>query len=342
MSPCHPFTLSSHVWYNDFMPNAAPTFYIRDIPVYGDLILAPMAGFSDQPFRLICRELGSALSYTEFVSAEAMSHNSKKTWRFFDFSPAERPMVFQLFDHDIDRLVTQCQRAVDRFGPDIIDINLGCSVSNVAQRGAGAGLLREPDKIAALFDRLSRELAVPVTGKIRLGWDDQSRNYLEVARILEDNGASAIAVHGRTQHQGFKGEADWQPIAEIKANVKIPVIGNGDVKCVADIDRIQAQTGCDAVMIGRAAIGHPWLFQRKDRRDVTFAEKAALIRRHLAASVDYYGTDYGVILFRKHIVKYIQGVPGHAEFRVPLLTCHTADEFIALLSQWENRLMGGY
>jgi tRNA-dihydrouridine synthase B len=327
-----------HVWYNHLAMNAmpSPTFHIRDIPVYGDLILSPMAGFSDQPFRSICRELGSAMSYTEFVSAEAMSHNSKKTWRFFDFLPAERPMVFQLFDHDIDRLATQCQRAAERFGPDIIDINMGCSVANVTQRGAGAGLLREPAKIAALFKRLSHELTVPVTGKIRLGWDDQSRNYLEIAHILEDNGASAIAIHGRTKQQAYKGEADWNPISEVKAAVKIPVIGNGDVKCVADIDRIKAQTGCDAVMIGRAAIGNPWIFRRKDRQQVTFAEKAAMIRRHLAATVEYYGTDYGVILFRKHVVKYIKGVPGHADYRVPLLTCYTADEFIELFSQWEN------
>lgn len=320
------------------MMNTSPTpaFYIREIPVYGDLILSPMAGFSDQPFRSICRELGSAMSYTEFVSAEALSHNTKRAWRYFEFLPFERPMVFQLFDHDIDRLATQCRRAAERLNPDIIDINMGCSVANVAQRGAGAGLLRTPAKIAALFNRLSHELSIPVTGKIRLGWDDQSRNYLEIAHILEDNGASAVAIHGRTKQQAYKGEADWNPIGEIKAAVKIPVIGNGDVKCVADIERIKAQTGCDAVMIGRAAIGNPWIFQRKDKAQVTFAERAALIRRHLASMVEYYGSDYGVILFRKHVVKYIKGVPGHADYRVPLLTCFTADEFINLFSQWEN------
>jgi tRNA-dihydrouridine synthase B len=311
-------------------------FYVREIPIRGDLILSPMAGFSDLPFRSICREYGSAMSYTEFVSAEAMSYDNPKTRRFFDFEPFERPMVFQLFDSDVDRLVTQCQRA-EALGPDTIDINMGCSVSSVSGRGAGAGLLRTPHKIAQIFNRLSKTLSVPVTGKIRLGWDDSSRNYLEVAHILEDNGASAIAIHGRTKQQAYKGEADWAPIGEVKAAVKIPVIGNGDVKCVADIDRLKAQTGCDAVMIGRAAIGNPWIFQRKDRDQVTFAEKAKLIRRHLAAMLDYYGAPHGLILFRKHVVKYIKGESGVSTVHLPLVTCNTADEFIELFSAWEEQ-----
>jgi tRNA-dihydrouridine synthase B len=318
-----------------------PSFLIREIPIYCDLILSPMAGFSDKPFRAICRELGSAMSYTEFVSADGLAHNSRKSWQYFTYDEVERPIAFQLFDHDVDRLVTQCQRVVDRLQPNTIDINMGCSVNNVALKGAGAGLLRTPDKIAELFRRLSAALPVPVTGKIRLGWDDQSRNYLEVAHILEDNGASAIAVHGRTRLQAYKGEADWRPIAEIKARVKIPVVGNGDVKCVADIERIKALTGCDAVMIGRAAIGNPWIFQRKDFADVTFAERAALIRRHLAAMLDFYGPRLGIVLFRKHVVRYIRGVPYATDVRLDLLTCNTADEFIDLFSQWEERYERG-
>jgi len=314
-----------------------PTFYIREIPIYGDLILSPMAGFSDKPFRAICRELGSAMSYTEFVSADGLSHDNHRSWKYFEFAEQERPIACQVFDHDIDRLVVQCQRVVERVQPSTIDINMGCSVPKISQRGAGAGLLRTPDKIAELFNRLSKSLPVPVTGKIRLGWDDQSRNYLEVAHILEDNGASAIAVHGRTKVQAYHGEADWRPIAEIKAAVKIPVIGNGDVRSVDDIDRIKAQTGCDAVMIGRAAIGNPWIFQRKNFADVTFTERAALIREHLTAMVEYYGPYIGIVLFRKHVVKYIKGVPYATDIRVDLLTCTTADEFIDLFSQWEER-----
>src|SRR5512136_1827302 len=317
--------------------SVTPTFFIREIPIYGDLILSPMAGYSDKPFRAICRGLGSAMSYTEFVSADGLAHNNPKSWQYFTYDEAERPIAFQLFDHDVQRLVTQCQRVVERLHPDTIDINMGCSVNKVSQKGAGAGLLRTPDRIAEIFKRLSAALPVPVTGKIRLGWDDQSRNYLEVAHIVEDNGASALAVHGRTKAQAYKGEADWTPIAEIKAAVKIPVIGNGDVRSVADIDRMKARTGCDAVMIGRAAIGNPWIFQRKDFAEVTFVERAALIRQHLAAMINYYGPRLGIVLFRKHVVKYIRGVPYASDVRLALLTCTTADEFIDLFSQWEER-----
>ena len=318
-----------------------PSFFVREIPIDGDLILSPMAGFSDKPFRAICRELGSAISYTEFVSADGLAHNSHKSWTYFAYDEAERPIAFQLFDHDIDRLVTHSQRLVDRLHPTTIDINMGCSVNNVAMKGAGAGLLRTPEKIAELFSRLSKTLPVPVTGKIRLGWDDVSRNYLEVAHILEDNGASAVAVHGRTKMQMYHGEADWRPIAEIKTRVKIPVIGNGDVKCVADIARIKALTGCDAVMIGRAAIGNPWIFQRKDFNDVSFEERTALIRRHLAAMLDFYGPRLGIVLFRKHVVRYIRGVPYATDVRLALLTCTTAEEFIDLFGQWEERYERG-
>ncbi len=322
-------------------PLTAPTFFIRDIPVYGDLILSPMAGFSDKPFRAICRALGSAMSYTEFVSADGLSHNSPKSWKYFDFAEEERPIACQLFDHDVDRLVTQCQRVAERLHPSTIDINMGCSVPKISQRGAGAGLLRTPERIAEIFTRLTHSLSIPVTGKIRLGWDDHSRNYLEVAHVLEDNGASAIAVHGRTKMQAYKGEADWLPIAEIKAAVKIPVIGNGDVRTVSDIERIKAQTGCDAVMIGRAAIGNPWIFQRKSFAEVTFEERAALIRQHLVAMLDYYGPRLGLVLFRKHVVKYIKGVPYATDVRLALLTCNTADEFIELFGQWEERYERG-
>lgn len=314
-----------------------PTFYIREIPIYGDLILSPMAGFSDLPFRSICREFGSAISYTEFVSTEAMSHKNPKAWRYLEFKPAERPMTFQFFDNDVDRLVTQIKRAVDRCQPDIVDINMGCSVASVSQRGAGAGLLRTPATIAQIYTRLTHALTIPVTGKIRLGWDDEALNYLEVAHVLEDNGASAIAIHGRTKAQAYKGEARWAPIGEVKAAVKIPVIGNGDVKCVADIDRLKQQTGCDAVMIGRAAIGNPWIFQRKDRPEVSFVEKAQLVRRHLAAMLDFYGTPLGLVIFRKHVVKYIKGAHDVSDLHVPLLTCTVADEFIDLFGKLEDR-----
>jgi nifR3 family TIM-barrel protein len=212
-------------------------------------------------------------------------------------------------------------------GPDIIDINMGCYVKSISERGAGSGMLRDPDKIAQLFRRLSAVLRLPVTGKIRLGWDDASRNHVENAKRLEDNGASLIAVHGRTKAQGYNGSADWDAIAEVKQAVKIPVIGNGDVKTAADVVRIRAHTGCDGVMIGRAAIGNPWIFAGKDREQVTLEEKIALMRRHLDLNLDFYGPKSGLVLFRKHAARYIRDLPNEADLRAPLLTAETVEEF---------------
>lgn len=239
-------------------------------------------------------------------------------------------MTFQIYGHDEDRLVDTALRLQD-YGPDIIDINMGCYVKDIAERGAGSGMLRQPDKIARVFNRLSQSLRIPVTGKIRLGWDETTRNHKEVAKIVEDNGASLIAVHGRTKSQAYKGEANWDAIAEVKQTVKIPVIGNGDVKTVADIARIRAHTGCDGVMIGRAAIGNPWIFAGKDRERVTAAETLTLMRRHLALNLDFYGPEVGLILFRKHAAKYILHLPNAEALRVPLLTSTSVEEFDRLI-----------
>ena len=313
-----------------------PSFYIRDVPVYGDLILSPMAGFSDMPFRLICREYGSAMSYTEFVSAEAVLSGNPKTLRMLSFAPSESPMTFQFFGCDEDNLEAAARR-LEALGPDVLDLNMGCSVSNVAGRGAGAGLLRDPAKIGHIFKRLTRAASVPVTGKIRIGWDDHTLNYREVARALEDSGASLIAAHGRTKMQAYGGQADWDAIAEVKQTVKIPVVGNGDVRSVADIERIKRHTGCDAVMIGRAAIGNPWIFQRRDRGQVSLADQTALVRRHLALMLEFYGRERGLILFRKHVVKYVKGVHGAADLHQRMVTCEEADQFIDLIAEWEAR-----
>jgi len=313
-----------------------PAFHVRDVPVHGDVILSPMAGFSDLPFRLICREFGSAMSYTEFVAAEAVLHGNAKTLRMLSFDPSERPMVFQFFGSDEDKLEAAA-RKLEAMRPDIIDLNMGCSVNNVAGRGAGAGLLRDPARVGRIFQRLTKAVSLPVTAKIRLGWDDQSRNYREIARVLEDNGASLIAVHGRTKMQAYSGVADWDAIAEVKQTVKIPVVANGDVQTAADLERVRQHTGCDAVMIGRAAIGNPWIFQKRDRDQVDFADQTALVRRHLALMLDFYGRERGLILFRKHVVRYVKGVRGAADLHQRMMTCEEAEDFLELIAEWEAR-----
>jgi nifR3 family TIM-barrel protein len=310
---------------------ASPAFRVGGLPVFGDVVLSPMDGFSDLPFRLICRELGSAMSYTEFVNVdELVGKPQARAWRKLRFDPSERPMTFQIYGHDESRIVEAALRLQD-LGPDIIDINMGCYVKSISERGAGSGMLCQPDKIQRVFRRLSAALKIPVTGKIRLGWDDKARNYKEIAGILEESGASLIAVHGRTRSQAYKGAADWDAIAEVKHRVSIPVIGNGDVRTVADIARMKAHTGCDGVMIGRAAIGNPWIFAQKDREEVTLDDRLTLMRRHLALNLEFYGSRVGLLLFRKHSSKYMLAVPDQQHLRVPLITSKSVEEFDRLI-----------
>lgn len=286
------------------MTQTQPAFLIRDLPVNGDLILSPMDGISDAPFRFLARSLGSALSYTEFMNAIDIMNGYPYLEEHLFFAEEERPVVYQVFDDDPERLVKAVHRLL-HWQPDIIDVNMGCSARCVSGRGAGAGLLRTPEKIARIFSTLTREVKIPITGKIRLGWDDDSRNYFEIAKIIEDNGGALIAVHARTRDQGYSGPVDWDAIAEIKQAVRIPVIGNGDVKTVADIQQIKAQTGCDGVMIGRAAIGNPWIFSRMDRQDVPPLLERTTIRQHLDANLNFYGPVRGLTLFRKHLKRYL-------------------------------------
>lgn len=248
------------------------------------------------------------------------------------YEEAERPVVFQIYGDDPEQIV-QAALIVQELGPDMIDINMGCPAKSVAARlGAGVGLMRTPLKIACLFRKLSSVVRVPVTGKIRLGWDDQ-RTYKLVARIVEENGGSLIAVHGRTKEQNYGGQADWDAIAEVKAAVKIPVIGNGDVKTVADIERLKRYTGCDAVMIGRAAIANPWIFSRLDRDQVPPVQVRETMRQHMEHNIQFYGPEDGQRLFRKHAVQYLLIRTLSRDDRKRILQVRPPAEFMALLEQ---------
>jgi tRNA-dihydrouridine synthase B len=315
------------------MNEPTPTFHIDDIPIFGETILSPMDGYSDLPFRGLCRQLGSAMSYTEFINAndviEGRRRNLPPRLVYEEF---ERPVAFQLYDDDPDRIL-QAVRLLIPHEPDIIDINMGCSEKKISGRGAGAGLLRTPEKIAAIFGALTAELDIPVTGKIRIGWDEETLNYLEIAHIIEDNGGALVAIHGRTRMQGYGGQADWDPIAEIKQAVSIPVIGNGDVKTAADIARMQAHTGCDAVMIGRAAIGNPWIFSGLDREQVSPGMVRETMLNHLNRSLDFYGLERGLVLFRKHASRYLSPYRLPNQLRKQLLTAEQPEQFLAILDQ---------
>ncbi|MEW5868095.1 MAG: tRNA-dihydrouridine synthase [Chloroflexota bacterium] len=309
---------------------SVPAFTVKTVPVYGDLILSPMEGFSDMPFRSLCRELGSAMSYTEFINALDVLQRPARLAPKLAFLPEERPVVFQIYDSDPARLLETALR-LQELGPDIIDINMGCSVRQVSGRGAGAGLLRTPIKVARIFRRLSQALVVPLTAKIRLGWDDTSRNYLLIARIIEENGGALIAVHGRTRAQNYNHQVDWEAIAQVKQAVSIPVIGNGDVRSVADIQRMQAFTHCDGVMIGRAAIGNPWIFSRLDRQQVPYAQVQATMLKHLERMLSFYGQERGLLLFRKHASRYLGPYRLPVEQRQRLLTAEQPVDFVEIL-----------
>jgi nifR3 family TIM-barrel protein len=289
-----------------------------------------MDGYSDWPFRSICRELGSAMSYTEFVQAEHILRSDRYMNKKLHFEPQERPVVFQLYGDDPDAVVDAALK-VQELGPDIIDINMGCPAKSIACRGAGVGMMRTPLKVARLFRKLSRALHVPVTGKMRLGWKD-ARTFKLIARIVEENGGSLIAVHARTREQNYGGQADWDAIAEVKSLVSIPVIGNGDIKNPDDVQRMQAHTGCDGVMVGRAAIANPWIFSGMEREDVDPAEVRRIVALHLERNIQFYGPEDGPRLFRKHAVQYLMLRRLSREDRKDLLRVRPSEEFLALLN----------
>lgn len=308
-----------------------PDFHIRNLPIYGDVILAPMDGYSDWPFRSLCRELGSAMSYTEFVKVEKILSRSKEPAKRLFFKEAERPMTFQIYGDDPD-LILWAALKIQELNPDVIDLNMGCPAKTIADRGAGVGMMPTPIKIARTFRKLVRHLRVPVTGKIRLGWD-RSKNYKLIARIVEEEGGSLVAVHGRTKEQRYAGSADWDAIAEVKSLVKIPVLGSGDVRTVADIDRMKKHTHVDGVMIGRAAIANPWIFARMDRDQVTPQMVQELVHKHLARCVEFYGDEDGSRLFRKYAVQYLLMHTLTREERKEILKPRPSGEFAKMLDQ---------
>ncbi|MCA9945730.1 MAG: tRNA-dihydrouridine synthase, partial [Anaerolineales bacterium] len=261
-----------------------------------------------------------------FVPTEALLGNPNPLWRRLDIHPnGERPMVFQIFGSDARQILQAAQR-IESWGADIIDINMGCSVPKISEKGAGVGMMRQPKLVAETFRLLSKHLQVPVTGKLRLGWDESSQNYLEIAKIMVDNGAALVALHGRTRSQKYRGQANWDAIAKLKQSVNVPVLGNGDVQTVIDIDRLQKYTGCDGVMIGRAALGNPWLLARIDREQLTFGEVTAVLRQHLQESLAYYGTADGLATFGRHLKKYLSGL-ALKPFLPALLHAESVAEF---------------
>lgn len=316
-------------------PTRQPAFFIGSVPVYGRLALAPMDGISNPPFRLLCRQAGSALTYTEFVSAIDAMHANARMRQRTAFIDAERPVLLQLLDNSPDRLE---KAALNLLGlhPDAIDINMGCPAKDIAGRGAGAGMMRTPELAAEAVRRICALSTVPVTVKFRLGWDEHTRSYLEFAQAMEEAGASLLAVHGRTRSQFYTGQADWQAIAEVKAAAKVPVLANGDINTVTDLKNVASLTGCDGFLIGRAALRNPFLFLGKDKAEVSIHELVDWIRKHMRANAGYYGEEKGLILLRKHILWYMQDFGYSAALRRRILETTSVVTLDSLLIELEN------
>jgi nifR3 family TIM-barrel protein len=300
-----------------------PWFENNAFPLY----LAPMAGVTDRAFRTLCKELGADVMVTEFVSSEGIVRRNERTRRYVDFDEAQRPVGVQLFGADPQAMADGARSVVDWVAPDFIDLNFGCPVNKVVAKNGGSSLLRQCPILEAVAKAVVNAVApLPVTAKIRIGWDDENINAVDVSRILEGCGIQAIAVHGRTRQQGYSGEADWQVIGEVASAVRVPVIGNGDIATPADVARRKRETGVSAVMIGRAAMADPWLFRRTKAfladgtvmEEPTLEERWALILRHCRMAVDLCvrgGETTTMHAMRARLMAYTKGMPDSRRLR---------------------------
>lgn len=309
------------------------------------LLLAPMEDVSDPPFRAVCKEQGADLMYTEFISSEGLIRDAIKSRQKLDIFDYERPIGIQIFGGD-EEAMEMAARIVDATQPDLIDINYGCPVKKVVCKGAGAGILRDIPQMIRLTEAVVRSTHLPVTVKTRLGWDDNSKNIEEVAERLQDIGIQALSIHGRTRVQMYKGEADWTLIGKVKNNprIRIPIFGNGDIDTPQKALEYKNRYGVDGVMIGRAAIGYPWIFREikhflrtgAELAPPTIEERIGICRRHLIRSVEWKGEKLGVLEMRRHYASYLKGLPNVKEYRMKLVNAHTRDEVQEILDQLQE------
>jgi tRNA-dihydrouridine synthase B len=308
------------------------------------VLLAPMEDVTDVSFRVIARELGADAVYTEFISSEAIIRAAAKSMRKMVMLEAERPVAIQIFGGD-PGVMREAAQVSESAGPDFLDINCGCWVKNVAGKGAGAGLLKDPTRMEAMVRATVDAVKIPVTVKTRLGWDRESINILNIAPMLEQAGAKALTIHCRTRDQGHSGQADWSWIPKIKKTISIPLFLNGDVRTPEDALRAFEETGCDGVMVARAAIANPFIFKQiKDYLNTgrydepTFEERVMICKRHLSHSTQVKGERKAIFEFRKHYTGYLKGLPGIAKVRAELMQQLTLESAIEVLDRFlENR-----
>lgn len=313
------------------------------------LLLAPMEDVSDPPFRYVCKQAGADLMYTEFISSEGLIRDAIKSRQKLDIFDYERPIGIQIFGGDEEAMALSA-KIVDATGPDLLDINYGCPVSKVVCKGAGAGVLKDVDLMVRLTDAVVKSTNLPVTVKTRLGWDENSKNIMEVAERLQDVGIKALTIHGRTRAQMYKGEADWTLIAAVKNNprIHIPIFGNGDIDNPEKALEYKNRYGVDGVMIGRAAIGYPWIFREvkhflntgQHLPPPTFEERLLVCRTHFEKSVAWKGDKVGVFEMRRHYAQYFRGLPVFKPWRTQLVNAGTPEEVYDLLEQLKEAYNG--
>ncbi|MBE8713113.1 tRNA dihydrouridine synthase DusB [Sphingobacterium hungaricum] len=310
------------------------------------LLLAPMEDVSDPPFRFVCKKNGVDMMYTEFISSEGLIRDAAKSRKKLDIFEYERPIGIQIFGSEIESMRGATEIS-SQAGPDLIDINYGCPVKNVACRGAGASLLQDIDKMVAMTKAVIESTHLPVTVKTRLGWDDSTKNVDEVAERLQDIGIKALSIHGRTRAQMYKGEADWTMIRDIKKNprIHIPIFGNGDVDSVDKAAAWRKEYAVDGIMIGRASIGYPWIFREikhffatgERLEGPTIEERVEVCRTHLTKSIEWKGDKLGIFEMRRHYSNYFKGIPDFKEYRMKLVTLQTIEEIQEVLEEIKDK-----
>ncbi len=306
------------------------------------LLLAPMEDVSDPPFRLVCKENGADMMYTEFISSEGLIRDAVKSKMKLDIFEYERPIGVQIFGSEIETMV-QCAKIIEQTNPDLLDINYGCPVMKVTCKGAGAGILKDIDKMVRMTEAIVKATTLPVTVKTRLGWDDSSKNIEQVAERLQDIGIKALTIHGRTRVQMYKGEADWSLIAKVKENprIQIPIFGNGDIDSPEKALEYKNKYGVDGIMIGRASIGYPWIFREikhylatgEKLAPPTIDERVETCKKHLMFSIQWKGEVLGILEMRRHYTNYFKGFPHFKEDRMALVTSNNLEEILERLDR---------